>query len=460
MLPTIGAFARMNNHPDPSQILALVRTVTPELRDGVLEHVATCRTCGQLLERSVGEVRAAEQGRKVLNFERLPLPRALPPAAPPRVWWSRPRSSVSELVAAEAPLADLLVQPERQRPLVVRNCARFHDPALVELVLEAGRDDCYEDPSRGARLVELGLSIIDLLDGEYYGRRLLDELRGRGWIYRANAHRIVGELAEAESAFRRAGELLAGGAGPLERASLLQMMASLRRVQDRVPEALELLTEAAAILESEGEDTKAGRVYSGIGLALLEIGELEHAEQALSEALVRIDAGEEPRALISARHNLVICLTEQERYQEAADLLAELGPEFDRFDDFYNRTRRSWIEGRVLSGLRRDDDAERIFTELIREFREAGRALSAADVSLHLALIYERQGRAAELRRLAEEMTSIFFSREIPRETAVALTFFVRAVEQERVNRLVIERVAGYRKRAQSEPDLRFSDYP
>lgn len=450
----------MTDHPEPSQILSLVRTVAPDLRDGVLEHVSRCPDCAELLKRSIEEVRTAERGRKVLSFERLAAPRSVAAPASPRVWWSRPRSSASELAAAEALLADLVAQPEGQRALLVRNRERFHDLALVELVLEEGRTCCFEDPHRGRRMIELGISMIDLLDHGYHGRRLLDELRGRGYGFRGNADRIVGDLTAAEEAFRRAAELLAGGSCRLDRACLLQFVASLRRVQGRLPEALELLAEAAEIFESEGEDTKAGRAYLGMGAALTDMGELERAEQTLYEALVRIDASEDPRALLGVRHGLAACLAEQERYQEAADLMAELEPEYDRFPELHLRTLRRWTEGKVLSGLGREEEAERVLLEVVRECRAAGLPLVAADVSLTLAMIYERQGRTAELRRLAEEMTAIFFSREIPRESAVALAFFVRAVEQERVTRLVIERVAGYRKRAQFDPDLRFSDYP
>jgi tetratricopeptide (TPR) repeat protein len=450
----------MNDHPDPSLILALARSVAPELRDGVLEHVAGCPACGELMERSIADVRAAEHGRKVLTFERQAVPRSATLPAAPRVWWTRPRSSASELAAAEPLLAELLAQPEGQRPLLVHNRARFHSLAVVELVLEEGRTFCLEDPHRGGRMIELGISVIDLLDRDYLGRRLLDELRGRGCGYRANAYRIVGELPAAEEGFRRAGELLAGGSCRLERAGLLHFHSTLRKVQNRVPEALEMLAEAAEIFEAEGEDGKAGRVYASIGNALIETGDLEQAEQALSEALVRTDAAEDPRTLVGVRQSLVICLAEQERFQEAADLMAELEPDYERVPDSYTRLRRRWIEGKVLAGLGREEEAERLLRGVLDEYREIGLPLAAADISLELAMIYERQGRATELRRLAEEMTTTFFSREIPRETAVALSFFVRAVEQERATRLVIERVAGYRKRAQSDPDLRFSDYP
>lgn len=450
----------MTDHPDLAQILALARAVTPELRHGVLEHLARCPECAGLLERSIGEVRAAESGRKILRFADRPPHRSVALPATLRVWWSRPRSSAWELSAAEPLLAELLDQPEKQRPLLVRNCGRFQDLALAELVLEEGRTFCFEDPHRGRRLIELGISIIDFLDFEYHGRRLLDELRGRGYGFRANAHRIVGEFALAEADFARAETLLAGGSCRLEQACLLQLKASLCKAQGRTPEALSLLTEAAEICEGEGEDTKAGRAYSGMGSALIDIGEFERAERALSEAVARIDLAEDPRTLLGVRHNLATCLAEQERYQEAAELMAELEPEYERFPETHMRLLRRWMEGKVLAGLGRDDEAERILVEVVDEYRRTGRPLAAADASIHLAMIYERQGRAAELRRLAEEMTSIYFSREIPRESAVALAFFVRAVEQERATRLVIERVAGFRKRARFDPDLRFSEYP
>lgn len=450
----------MTGHPDPSQILALVRALSPELRDGVLEHLARCPRCARLAGRAIGEVRAAERGRKVLAFDRASAPRAVQAADTPRAWWSRPRSNAAELAAAEALLAELLAQPEGQRPLVVRNCERFHSLALVELVLEEGRLACYDDAHRGGRLIELGISMVDLLDRDYHGRRLLDDLRARGWAFRANAHRIVGDLAAAEQGFRRAGGLLEASACRIEHAGLLQLHASLLKAQNRGEEAVALLYRAADIFEAEGEETKAGRVFAGLGAVLLEMGEPEQAEQALAEALVRIDAGEDPRTLFSVRHSLFASLAYQERYQEAAELLAELAPEYERYPDSHLRNRRRWIEGKVLAGLGREEEAEALLTAAWREYLDGDLPLYAAYVSLELALLYERQGRTTELRRLAEAMTPVFFAREIPRETAIALTFFVRAVEQERASKVLIERVSGFLHRARSHPALRFADYP
>lgn len=454
----------MKQHLDPSQILALVRAAGPELRDGVLIHLARCPECARRLERAIDEVTAAERRRKMLSFDRAPAARterpSETPAESPRVWWTRPRSGAAEIAAAERLLAELLTQPEGQRALIARNCERFHELALVELVLEEGRTACYDDPHRGGRLIELGISMIDLLDRDYHGRRLLDDLRGRGWFFRANAHRIIGDLADAEEEFRRSAELLEGSSSRIEHAGLLQHRASLRKAQNRSEEALEMLAEAAEIFEDEGEETKAGRVFASQGVVLLEMGEPEQAEQTLAEALVRIDASEDPLTLLGVRHSLIAALAYQERYPEAAELMAELAPEYDRFPDAQMQLRRRWIEGKILAGLGREEEAEKILSGVRREYLDGDLPLYAAYVSLELALLYERQGRHAKLRRLSEELTPVFFARDIPRETATALTFFVHAVEQERVSRVVIERVAGFLQRARSDPKLRFSDYP
>lgn len=454
----------MSGHPDPAQILALVRALSPELRDGVLEHLVRCPACARIAGRAVGEVRAAERGRKVLAFGRAAAPRIVPRPAeeappPPRVWWSRPRADAAELAEGEELLEDLLAQPEGQRPLVVHNCERFQTLPLVELVLEEGRARCFEDAHAGARLIELGISIVDLLDRDYHGRRLLDDLRARGWAFRANAHRIVGELAAAEEAFRRAAALLEGSTCRIERAAMFQLHASLLKAQNRGEEAIALLHHAAAAFEAEGEETKAGRAYATLGTVLIEMGELELAEEALAEALVRIDATEDSRTLWAVRQSMVSALAYQERYQEAAELMAELEPEWGRPRDAATRNRRRWIEGKVLVGLGRAEEGEELLDAVRREYLDGGLPLYAAYVSLELALLYERQGRSAELRRLAEEMTPVFFAQEIPRETAVALAFFARAVEQERASKVLIERVAGFLRHAQTRPAVRFADY-
>jgi len=55
----------------------------------------------------------------------------------------------------------------------------------------------------------------------------------------------------------------------------------------------------------------------------------------------------------------------------------------------------------------------------------------AALVSLHLALLYTKEGRAAAVAELAREMIPIFEAQDIHREALAALTVFRQAAFHE-----------------------------
>jgi hypothetical protein len=79
-----------------------------------------------------------------------------------------------------------------------------------------------------------------------------------------------------------------------------------------------------------------------------------------------------------------------------------------------------------------------------------------AMVSLDLALLYLREGRASELRAIAEETHRIFVSEGVHREALSAIVLFQEAVRQDQVTAEYIREVASYLKRARRSPSLRF----
>ncbi len=81
-----------------------------------------------------------------------------------------------------------------------------------------------------------------------------------------------------------------------------------------------------------------------------------------------------------------------------------------------------------------------------KELIERDLGFDAALLSLDLANIYARQGRSAEMRRLAEEMLPIFKSRDIHREAIAALLVFQKSAEMERVTLGLIREVSSYLK--------------
>jgi len=108
-------------------------------------------------------------------------------------------------------------------------------------------------------------------------------------------------------------------------------------------------------------------------------------------------------------------------------------------------TRRLWRLGETrLEPMPSAAGAEAALLEARRGFLLAGLGTEAAAVLLDLALLYQRQGRAREVRRLAGELFPILRAGGLRQGAAVALLFFRDLVETGRATPAGLGAVAGY----------------
>jgi hypothetical protein len=93
----------------------------------------------------------------------------------------------------------------------------------------------------------------------------------------------------------------------------------------------------------------------------------------------------------------------------------------------------------------RPDAAEAALAEAWREFAEQGLGRKAAAAVLELALLYKRQGRSSDLRRLAgDEIRPVFYARDMPYHAGAALLVFRRIVETEQANERFLFEIARF----------------
>jgi hypothetical protein len=370
---------------------------------------------------------------------------------------------VLEKERAEAPglLARLLSHTGEQREILLRNSGRFRTWGLLELVVEQTLEMSLQDPRRGEERGRLALRVADLLEAGRYGAERLEDLRARTLAYIGNARRLQSDLDDADWTFRQALVHLRRGTGDvLELAIFLDLLASLRRSQRRFQESFSLLRKAVSVFLELGDLHRAGRSLVNLSTGLLHAGLAEECVPVLYRSLDLIDAEQEPRVLLSARHNLIAVLTETGRFLEARRAFRESRALYRRFPDAATQNRRIWLQGRIARGLSQTVEAESLFLAAREGFLAEDIPYETALVSLDLSLLYAEQGRTAELKRLAAELVPIFASRQIHREALAALAFLQRAVEAERAGVEVVERVADYLRRARYAPDLPFKEKP
>lgn len=438
----------MKIHPHDKVLEAFLLSLTERDLDLVF-HLARCSYCRSRIyylprpeETVEGEATCGEPLNLVQTRERIE-------------GWVR----AVEAERDEAPdlFVELMGHPAGRWGEVLGADPRFHSWGLFELLIERSWETTIPDSAHAEVLGRLALLLGERLAPSRYGAELIEDLRARAWAHVGNACRTRSELHSAEEAFGKAFDHLEKGTGDaLERAILLDLLGSLRRDQRRFEEAVDLLGKAVSAFLKIGDRHRAGRSLVNLSIVHNHSGHPEESIPVLYESLDLIDAEQEPRLLLCARHNLTTFLSEAGRSVEARDLYRETRPLYRDFGEPWVQNRRQWVKGKIARGLGSAARAESLLLKAREGFLAEGIPYDTALVSLELATLYAEQGRTADLKRLAEEIVPVFASRNIHREALAALAFLKQAIEAEAANLEVIAWVAAFLKRAENDPELKF----
>lgn len=444
-------------HPDRETLELFLDDELPEELSRTLQrHLFTCPGCEARL------------------IDALPGPAACVEAEEPSAYSHLVRRVLREarqegdhrrsLLAQERRQAGRLWREVRDLDASARREKVWEDPCFqswgfFELLVDKARSAVLEEPLRAEEMLRLALDVSDHLSPDVYGPGSVESAKARAWASLGNALRVLSDFRQAEHAFRQAEvHLAAGWLDPLDEALLLEYKSSLRRAQRRFDEALSLLDSAMSLYREVNEPHGQGRAMMGKGLVLRYAGDAESASAWFRDSLFLLDGNEEPRLLALSQSNLIGCLIDSGRAQEAATLLPEALELIDQVGRRCDSMRLRWMQGTIAATLGRPEEAEEIFLELIEAFTEDRVAYDVALVSLELSALYARQGRTADVKRLASEMLPIFQSCEVHREALAALIVFQKAAEMEQLSLGLVEEVTTFLQRVQTNPSLRFRE--
>ena len=435
----------MKLHPNDLALEELYLSQSDEHR-ALLTHLVQCARCCGLFREIIDQPRGAAASTYEEVIQRVEGTIA-----------AREQVLVRERAEAPALFVEVMKLSWEQQRLLIRNSPRFRTWGLFELLIERAAEIAVNDPAASEGLGFLGLDLAERLDPVYYCAGAIQDLQARAWAYIANARRLKSDFRRAEEAFLKAESYLAKGSqDPVERALCLDLRSSLLRAQRRFDEALKILSEAASIFRQHGHPHRAGRSLVKMSTVHHCAGDMAGAIPLLFKALRLIDPEKEPRLLLSAHHNLIDDLAEAGRFIEAQKLYRQTLPLYRDFPDASTQNRRKWVKGKISLGLGQMQRAESLFLVAREGFVADGVSYDVALISLDLALIYARQGRTTDLKRIAEEMLPIFSSLQIQREALAALAFLRQALDTEEASVEVVSRVAEFFRRAQYDPALRF----
>lgn len=362
-----------------------------------------------------------------------------------------------EHAGAQRDFEDLLAMPPAAALRTVERARkRFRSPALVRLLIAESRKRVHADPDVAFHVAQLG----QLVTHRCPGMPGSFELNALSSAHMANALRASGKLREAEQFFEHCRYLVThhGVTDTEILARLDHLEGSLRMDQRRFRQAEEILSRAAMLYHITRNAVEVTRVLITLGLMHFYKGDHSAAIETTEAALQGLQGSAyEARLYLCARYNLARFLTEDGQYAEAANLLSEDADLYREFPEGWTQLRLVWLRGKIDAGQGRGDEAERAFLEARDGFMAAGIGYDAAMVCVEdLALLYLREGRLSDVKRLAEEIFPVFESQDVHREALAALRLFQEAARQEQLTVKAVRELVKYLKEARTDPSRRF----
>jgi hypothetical protein len=436
-----------DQHPTPDELSALARgALAPQRSLEVTLHLLEgCRSCRPVV---LPAIEVAEVTPPAGDYDKV-VERALAAALRQRDSYQGEREHVRRLVAELAAGREAMAEVLR----------RESGPPLVEALLERSWALRHEDPALTAELAWSATVAAADLDLGPDGAKRAADLRFRAWAELGNALRVADDFVGAEQAFDTAlGHWTAGTLDETLLARYLDLRASLYRARREFNSAQAALAVACSIYLRYGQRHLAGRAMIGHAIHTGLAGEPEAALQLISNGLFLVEEHREPDLVIAAVHNQIHFLIDCEKYDEARKLLFLNRGRFLRATaaGHISDLKMRWLEGRIDAGRGQLARAEEVLREVRDGFEAVGLGYNAALVTLELAAVILRQGRAAAASALVLEAAEAFTALRIHREMLMAVLYLRETVLQGAAEVPLLEKVSAFLRRAEHDASASF----
>ncbi len=325
----------------------------------------------------------------------------------------------------------VLRRTEAHQRLLATNSRRVGRVEVVRELIRRSEAVRFTHPAQMLRTARAAVAVGQGLGPAACLAELREDARAEAWACLANAQRIGGDLRAAEDAWHHADRHCAAGSGdPLIKAKMAWLKGVLRQWQERYPEAIVLLSDAAGQYTRLRETHLAGTVLVSLGIAYRRAENLSAAAVSAFRGSELLDCRRAPELVVAAMNNLVFYLHHAGHHDEAAHYLPFVRELIEAQDQPLELLRLRWLEGKIALSDGKKVEARAHFEAVRRGFVEQSMPYDAALVSLELALVYAESGWTADVERLASEMYPVFVSADLPHETTASLLLFVRAVNE------------------------------
>lgn len=329
--------------------------------------------------------------------------------------------------------------------------------ARMEAFLERSWQLRHQDPRQMVELAWLASQISLKLDARRYGPDRVCDFQARAHAELGNSYRVSDRLHEAGEALSRARRFFERGTREeaLE-VHLLELEASLAADRRQFGRAAKDLLKVLDFYSRNSDFHLAGRTLILMGLYSGYAGDLDKGTDLLEKGLAMVDGERDPGLACAAAHNLILFLVDSGRLREAKKLRILHSRHLANAGGRVNEVKFRALEGRIDSGLGNHERAEGIFREVRHGYEEVGRHFHAAITALDLAAALLAQGKAADATQVVLEAAETFTQLQIQREALQAVILLRNAFEMRAATLTMVEEVAGFLRRLEIDPALRF----
>lgn len=418
----------------------------------LLRHLLQgCKTCGERL-RPLLEPEPADDAEGSGSEYDAPITRAVATART-----GKPQMRQGDWARVEWGLRLLRSRPGGVQGLTDEEAEELRGAPMVEVLAQLSFEERYRDPQKMLALAEFARVAAENLDPRLYDPEVIADHQARAWSELANAYRVNDDLGRANWAQATAEDRRLQGTGNLFLlARVADLRASLLNTQRLIPDACELLDGVFQLYLKLGDNHLAGRALVKKGIYTDYEGDPAGALRLLREGLALLDRERDLQLLTSATENVLELMVRSGELREAAKVLLKSGLRQALAGQPLSLLKLRGVEGQILAGLGKPQRAEAAFLEARAGFLEHNKGYNAALAGLDLAAVWLEQGKAAQVKELAQDMLATFRKLGIQREALRAMDCLKRACEQEAATPDLARQVGRFLRRLEREPQLRF----
>jgi len=442
-----------DDHPSREELAALNReTLRPERERAIWRHLLTsCRSCLAEVPAPIRLLLGLEPSRQMsMAAEDAALDKAIGRAFKTVLKKERVREAQrAQVTRVLRVLEDGGVEAAQKLPQKISDLAR------MEAFLTHAWSLRHDDPRSMVHLAWYAAQVSLRLDPGCYGPAQVSDFQARAHAELGNAYRVSDRLQEAADFLGRARSFFEYGTGDkLLEIRLLELEGSLAADCRQFGRASKTLLKVLEFYNQQEAFHLSGRTLIKMGLYAGYACDFDEGIRLLKRGLELVKG--DPSLACAAAHNLVLFLVDTGRFREAKKLRIVHSRHLADAGGRANEVKFRALEGRIDSGLGNHQRAEGIFREVMREFHELGRHFLGALAALELSAALLVQGKSAEAAKVALEAVDIFKGLQIQREAFQAVILLRNAFEEQAATLEMVEEVAGFLRRIEIDPALRF----